>query len=124
MQKATERTLLLEELYQETTLESRKEAIMNTFPDYLHHKGCCYFAVDNVEKAEAILNEHMNGSYFTEKSDYLSESIFFKDSGSFSCHGKFSFERPDLFMRKLIQNGVRLYDYGIESYERVYGCCC
>lgn len=117
----TERAILLDDLYNPNILASRKEEIMSTFPDFMHHKGVCFFAVDDVEKAEEILNEYMSGQYFQHKKDYLNTPIFFKDEGTDNCHGKFEITKPNLFLRELVKKGVRLYDYNINSYESVYG---
>lgn len=113
----TERAILLDDLYDPNTSAERKEEIMSTFPDFMYPKGYCFFAVNDIPAAEFLLEKHMNNQYFQFKKDYLNDPIFRLNTGWQNCHGSFNIDNPHLFLRLLVENGVRLYDYNISSYE-------
>jgi hypothetical protein len=119
----TERQMLLDFLYNENTLARVKEEIMSAFPDCMYDKGTFFIAVDDVEKTESLLKEHMEENY--RSLDYYKElgvPLFFENSGHPVDNWKFTIPKVDVFMRKLVSNGVRIYDYECEMPK--YGCCC
>jgi hypothetical protein len=115
--------MLLDFLYNENTLARVKEEIMSAFPDCMYDKGTFFIAVDNVKKTESLLKEHMEENHYSL--NYYKElgvPVFFENSGHPVDNWKFTIPKVDFFMRKLVSNGIRIYDY--ECKMPKYGCCC
>lgn len=119
MRDLTERQLLLQDLYNTNILESRKQAIINTFPTELHYKGSCYFTVGDKKKAEQILMDHMSELHYPI-CDHLNiiSNIFFEENdslnGRFIEQAKLNIPELKTFLIKLVRE-VKLLDYDLSA---------
>ncbi len=119
MRHLTERQLLLQDLYNTNILESRKQAIIDTFPTELHYKGSCYFTVGDKKKAEQILMDHMSElSYPTCDHLNVISNIFFEENdllnSRFIEQAKLNIPELKTFLIKLVRD-VKLLDYDLSA---------
>lgn len=105
----TQTTLLLDILFDEPISEEMKERIIATLPVDMPEKGEGRICVDDVQKAESILEAHVGEfewDYYPERGPLIQP----KDKRYSNYYGKFDIEDLPGLWRKLIDGGVRIYD--------------
>lgn len=107
--------LLLDIFYNEPVSEETKDRIKTTIlPDHMPYKGEGYIAVSDVSAAEDILKEHV-GEFEWEY--YPGHGKFIAKEGA-SCpmyYGKFEVSNLKTFLEKLMDAGIRLYDFKFQE---------
>jgi hypothetical protein len=92
--------------------------ILNEFPDSMPDKGYGHISVDDTQKAELLLKEHVGEhewGYYPFNAKQSNKTIFSfiqkHDEQHPVYYGKFEIENLQEFFVKLYKSGVRIHDY-------------
>ena len=115
----TQTTLLLDILFDEPISEEMKERIIATLPTDMPEKGEGRICVDDVQKAESILKDHVGEfewPYYPDRDGLIQHEGRMYNS----YYGKFDIEDLPGLWRKLVDGGVRIYDVSFVKDEPFY----
>jgi hypothetical protein len=93
------------------------QSIIDSFPTYMRYKGEAQIAVDDVDAAKLCLASYI------EFSDYLFSEVYPENFFISGLHttlpliktGKLNIPHVNLFLQKLINDGVKLYNYDFDQ---------
>lgn len=114
-----QRYLLLPFLNDESTSKEFKDSIRKTFPTIMMYKSQGRIIVDDIEKAKSVLQD-----YLDIDAEYLNElcpNPFFAthdgENTLFAMVHTYKLQIPklDVFLNKLIDNGVVLFNYDFDQ---------
>ena len=119
--------LLLDLFYIGRLNEKETETYLSTLPNHFPYKGYSGIVVDDRKKAMELLKQHLGDFTLDEDDDYFpkyttshSPTVYLiQEKSDQPLHrvynSKFNLEDLNKFLRLLIENGVRIYDYHFES---------
>jgi len=116
--KLSERQILLNFLYSDSTSNEDKAHIIATFPNYMPYKGNGFIAVDNVELAENLLKDYISECNYEENYLNCPSGKFIKHlSGNDLSYGRLMIPNVEIFFKLLYDSGVRIFNYSLTEYE-------